>query len=830
MNLGPSRLLVVDDNEMNRDMLARRLTSQGFDVGVASGAEQLLERVGKDGVDLVLLDVAMPGISGLEALTILRQSYAPIELPIIMVTAKNESEDIVKALSLGANDYVTKPIDFPVALARIRTQLSHKRAEEQILYQQTLLKCQIEASVDGILLISPEGKWLSHNQRFLSMWSIPEAYVNHGSESQSLRWMMEQVADPEEFQRITMASNAGDERGTPEEILLKNGHTFECYSAPIKSSSGTNYGRVWYYRDITARKWSERALRESEERYSLAARGANDGLWDWNLTANVVYFSPRWKNMLGYEEGEIGDSLQEWFGRIHAADRERVQQEIAAHQNGLTPHFESEYRMLHKDSSFRWMLSRGLAVHDASGNCLRMSGSQTDITTGKVADALTGLPNRLLFTDRLGRLIESAKRHKDYSFAVLSLDLDGFKLINDSLGHLIGDQLLVEVANRLEKCFQLPFAGREEAYTVARLSGDQFSVLLDDLDKPDDATQVADRIMKELTAPFNLSGKEVFTSASIGIAISNEGYDQAEDLMRDADTAKFRAKFLGKARYVVFDASMRVSVIARLQLETDLRRALERGEFRNYYQPIISLDTGRIVGFEALTRWQHPARGLLQPVEFIPVAEETGLIRELGWWNLSEACRQIIVWNTAFDADRRLFVSVNLSAKQLLQPKLVAQIRSLLQEMALPPETLKLEITESTVMADPAAAVEMLMQIKALGIRLAIDDFGTGYSSLSYLHRFPLDTLKIDRSFIMAMTEGGESLAIVRTILPMANNLRLDAIAEGVETAEQVALLKKLRCEFAQGYYFSKPVTAQEAGGLLAGSQNWPENQPILKT
>jgi diguanylate cyclase (GGDEF)-like protein/PAS domain S-box-containing protein len=611
-----------------------------------------------------------------------------------MVTAKDQSEDVVKALDLGANDYVTKPIDFAVALARIGTQLSHKHAQE--------------------------------------------------------------------------------------------------------------------------------GLRESEERYALAARGANDGLWDWNVEANVVYFSPRWKSMLGYQESEIGDKPNEWFDRIHDADRERVNEEVAAHQKGLVPQFESEHRVLHKDGTFRWMLCRGLAVHDGSGKTLRMVGWQTDITEGKVSDPLTGLPNRLLFTDRLGRLIKHAKRRKDYWFAVLFLDLDGFKMINDSLGHLVGDQLLVGVASRLEKCLRATdtVARLGEGFIVARMGGDEFTVLLEDLKDPGDAKLAAERLMKSVTAPFMLGGREVFTSMSIGIALSNPGYEQAEDILRDADTAMYRAKSRGKARYEIFDADMRASVVARLQLEMDLRRALEYGEFHNVYQPIVSLAAGEIVGFEALLRWQHPTRGQLGPEEFIMVAEETGLIRDLGWWNLREACRQMTEWRADYNAYSQLTMSVNLSPKQFLQTNLVEDIGSLLRELKLPPQALKLELTESTVMGDPSAAVEMLQQIKSLGISLAIDDFGTGYSSLSYLHRFPLDTLKIDRSFISTIGNGDDT-EIARTILPMALNLNLDVVAEGVETIEQLVLLKKLHCKYGQGYYFSKPLSAEEAGLLLAGQPTW---------
>jgi diguanylate cyclase (GGDEF)-like protein/PAS domain S-box-containing protein len=695
MNPRPFRILIVDDNEMNRDMLARRLERKGYVVREAAGAQSLLERIEEEPVDLVLLDIEMPDVSGLDALRKLRERYAPMELPIIMVTAKDQSADIVTALDLGANDYLTKPIDFPVALARIRTQVSCKRAEE--------------------------------------------------------------------------------------------------------------------------------ALRESEERYALAARGANDGLWDWNLLDNVMYLSPRWKVMLGYKEAEIGNRPEDWLDRIHIADRDRVKNEIAAHQRGQTPHFESENRVQHKDGSFRWMLSRGLAVRDASGKALRMAGSQTDITEGKVADALTGLPNRLLFIDRLVRLIEHTKRHKDYLFAVLFLDLDGFKMINDSLGHVIGDQLLVEVGSRLQKSLRVSdtITRIEKLFTLARLGGDEFTILLDQVKDASDATLVADRLRDAMSAPFVLDGKKVFTSVSIGIALSSIGYDNPEDILRDADTAMYRAKSLGKARYEVFDLDMRASIIARLQLETDLRDALEREEFVNFYQPIVSLDSGRITGFEALLRWQHPTRGLVQPSDFISVAEETGLIRELGWWNLRKACQQISTWNASRNGNPPLTMSVNLSVKQFLQPNLAAEVGKLLCETGLSPNTLKLEITESAVMEDPSAAIEVLSQIKSLGVQLSIDDFGTGYSSLSYLRRFPLDTVKIDRSFTKEISQGGDSTEIVRTILPMANSLRLNVVAEGVETAEQLEILRKLRCEYGQGYYFSKPVAANEAEALLEKHPKW---------
>jgi diguanylate cyclase (GGDEF)-like protein/PAS domain S-box-containing protein len=523
--------------------------------------------------------------------------------------------------------------------------------------------------------------------------------------------------------------------------------------------------------------------------------------------------------MLGYIDTEIGDSPEEWFDRIHEADREKVRNGVAEHFNGQTPHFEVEARMLHKDGVFRWMLTRGLMVRDETGTPQRMAGSQTDITEGKVADPMTGLPNRLLFLDRLSRLIACRRRHPNTLFAVLFVDLDGFKLVNDSLGHAVGDKLLVGVANRLEGSLRLTdtVTRLDESFTIARLGGDEFAIILNDLNDSSDAMSVAERLLQELNQPFHIDDKELFSSMSMGIALSTLGHQQPEDYLRDADTAMYRAKALGKGRYEVFDANMRDLITQRLEIENDLRRALERNELRNFYQPIISLECGTIVAFEALLRWQHPTRGLIEPVEFIPVAEETGMIRELGWWALVEACRQIAVWRTLDASFANLSISVNLSVKQFVDPNFGAKLEVLLRECNLPAGTLKLELTESSIMSDSAAALALLSQFKSLGVRLAIDDFGTGYSSLSYLHRFPLDTLKIDRSFTDAIRNGGkEESMIARTIMPLAQHLGLDVVAEGVETIEQATLLKELHCKYAQGFLFSKPVTAEDAQRMLA--------------
>ncbi|HKG15717.1 MAG TPA: EAL domain-containing protein [Pyrinomonadaceae bacterium] len=423
-------------------------------------------------------------------------------------------------------------------------------------------------------------------------------------------------------------------------------------------------------------------------------------------------------------------------------------------------------------------------------------------------DSLTRLPNRTLLADHLRLAIERALRRPEHLFAVLFLDLDRFKNINDSLGHAAGDRLLVETARRLELCSR-------PTDTVARLGGDEFAVLLDGLESDTDAVRVAERVQEELMRPFHLGGHEVYTAASIGITLSTHGYEDPENVLRDADTAMYRAKEKGKARYELFDAEMHADALARLRLENDLRRAVEHREFEVYYQPVITLSTGKLSGFEALVRWRHPERGIVGPTEFVPVAEETRLITEIGAWVLGEACRQMSEWRELIPSQQHLTVSVNLSSKQLTRPGLPELVRRTLRETGLPPHCLKLEITESAVMDNAEGAASLLAQLRGLGIQLSIDDFGTGYSSLSYLHRFPVDALKIDRSFVAKMTDNSENGEIVRTIVTLASNLGMCVVAEGVETEEQHARLEALGCEYGQGFLYSRPVEAESALALI---------------
>lgn len=607
----------------------------------------------------------------------------------------------------------------------------------------------------------------------------------------------------------------------------------------IDSSDTTEFGKLAVYFDamtatlrenkakieteITERRQAIEALRESEERYALAARGANDGLWDWDIRHNVIFYSFRWKSMLGFEEQEIGDALTDWLDRVHPADRESLEAKLTAHINGQTAQFEAEYRIRHKDGAFRWLLCRGLVVRDGHGKATRMAGSQTDITSRKNAeeqllfdafhDALTGLPNRALFLDRLEHVIASARRHPTYLYAVLFIDLDRFKVINDSMGHGVGDLLLIEVGQRIKACIR-------PGDTVARLGGDEFAVLLEDIVSADDAEEITRRIETTLGQPCRIQGSEILTNQSIGVALKSEHYEWPEQILRDADIAMYQAKSNGRARHEFFDTKMHANIIDRLQLEADLRIAVEhQNGFLLHYQPIMDLKTGRLIGFESLVRWMHPARGLLYPLQFIPLAEETSLIFPLTEWILHESCGQLHHWQERHGNGSELRMSVNVSSRMLLQQGFVDTVASILARKGLQPSSLALEITESVLMEHTHAALNAMVRLQNMGVHIHIDDFGTGYSSLSYLHAFPVNALKIDRSFIAKLSAQGDNQEIVRTIITLAQNLRLEVIAEGVEQDQQLSAIRDLDCQYGQGFLFSKPLSSADMDAWIL-SQN----------
>lgn len=812
-------LVLIADDDMSMRILARAaLEQEGYAVEEAENGEEVLVFLRSAAVpDLILLDVLMPVMDGFTACRHLRTMPGGANVPVIMMTGLDDTESINRAYEAGATDFITKPVNWLILGHRVRYILRAGRTFDTLFRTESKNRALLNAIPDEMFRIDTAGTILETRGRVDSL--LPGHTVDRGL--------------PATVYEIFPAHIATQLMTSLREVLEWNHLSlFECESRnqgmvrewEVRiARSGESEGLV-ILRDITERKLTERALRASEERYALASLAANDGLWDWNLATNEVNFSSRWKAMLGYEDHELGKSLDEWFGRVHPADLEQLKVDMNSHLEGITGHLETEYRVLHRDGSYRWMLTRAIGVRDESGKPYRMAGSQTDITTRKSTeeqllrdafyDTLTGLANRALFTDRVGHALKRARRAGDHLCAVLFLDLDRFKVVNDSLGHMAGDALLCQTARRLEGCVR-------PGDTVARLGGDEFVVLCDDVKEVAIAEGIAQRIQNSLSEPFGVAGTELFISASIGIAMSSPEYQSPEDMLRDADITMYRAKAAGKAQYAVFDAVMREQAVALLHLEKDLRRAIEAGEFRVFYQPIVSLVNDTITSLEALVRWEHPQRGLLPPSEFIALAEETGLIVPIGTAVLTTVCTQLKKWQKIFLQVPR--VAVNVSPVQLKQTGFADEVLRLCSEHDLNPACLDMEITESVIMDQTQGVVDTLATLKAHGVQICLDDFGTGYSSLSYLPNLPIDVLKIDRSFINRISGDKEDDRIVETILLLGKNLGIEVIAEGIETPEQLGHLKAIQCSHGQGYLFSKPVDHRTIETLL-GPRTLPED------
>jgi diguanylate cyclase (GGDEF)-like protein/PAS domain S-box-containing protein len=564
----------------------------------------------------------------------------------------------------------------------------------------------------------------------------------------------------------------------------------------------------------------QRELEASRERYQLALDGSNDGIWDWSIVTGAVFLSERAVRMFGYAPGEIGPELEDWLALLHPEDRDGVVAALAHHVEGRTDHLEIEHRVLRRDGEWRWVLTRGLAVRGADGAPVRMAGSHSDVTERRAYearlvhqarhDALTDLPNRALFLERLGLAIERCRSGATGPCAVLFLDLDRFKVVNDSLGHLSGDRLLVAVAQRLR-------ASVRPGDLVARLGGDEFALLLENLERPRRADDVAARIHHAMAAPFILGESQIFATASIGIVRYAGQACEPDVILRNADIAMYRSKRAGRATTEVFDDAHYVAATVRLELENGLRRALDGDELVLQYQPIVRLADGGLVGFEALVRWQQPGGRMVPPSEFIPIAEETGLINAMGTWVLRRACLQMAELSRNVPPAERLSVSVNVSTRQFAQPQFARIVQECLAESGLDPAQLILEITETALMESPVTAADVLTRLRRRGVRIHLDDFGVGYSALSYLRRFPIDCLKIDRSFVQAVPGRPEDDAIVIAIIGLATAFGLDVVAEGVETEQQWGHMQQLACAYGQGFYFSEPVDEGAMAQVVRG-------------
>jgi diguanylate cyclase (GGDEF)-like protein len=767
-----TRVLVVEDSQSQAKRLLTVLEAAGYAVDYAPDGLAGWEAFAAPGArhDLILSDVMMPRLSGYDLCRRVKSDPRGAGVPFVLLTSLGRPLDLIRGLECGADNYIYKPFQPDALLARIRTILSNKDARDSA-----------PRDPDDVLFMGHALRVTATKEQILDyLGSTFEDFAQaRHREYEGALAREKQIAQSESYRlREEMLRQEKESLGRLREFLQS---TLDALTTRIAILDAA--GTVLAVNAAWRRLGGVDPLAgpcDVGVNYLAACESAHDGCCP--------------------EAGSVAAGIRE----VMAGGRDEYSREY--------PCDAPEGR--------RWFNARVTRFGD--GDAVRVVVAHEDITTRKAAeeqllheayhDVLTGLPNRALFTDRLGRAVTRAKWSRGYQFAVLFLDLDGFKVVNDSLGHMAGDELLIGIGRRLAKCVRC-------GDTVARLGGDEFAVLVNDVRDPSDALGMVERVLQELSLPFMLGGHEVFTSASIGIAASDPRYDRPVEMLRDADTAMYRAKALGKAHHVVFDQAMHTSVVDRLRLETDLRRALDRNEFWVAYQPIVALEGERVVGFEALVRWQHPERGLIPPGEFIPAAEETGLIIPLDLWVIREACQQARAWQYEYPDAPPLMLSVNVSSKQFAHPGLIARIDEILRETGVDPTCLRMEITESVIVAQPEQAAAKLRQIKQRGISLSMDDFGTGYSSLSYLHKFPFDVLKIDRSFVSRIGPNGEDAEIAATIVALAHNLGMQIVAEGVETAAQAAHLRAMRCQYAQGYHFSKPLASGDATALLARAQ-----------
>lgn len=629
--------------------------------------------------------------------------------------------------------------------------------------------------------------------------------------------------DPAERREFVEAvDRAGSVEDYPVRLRSFDGREMECLltATAHRDDNGNVVAYQGIVQDVTEQRRAERALRESEQKFRALIENASDTITILDANGEISYESPSLARVLGYDpEDLVGKNVFEFVHPMNQADAVSMFQRLLQTPDATV---SIELRFRHGDGSWRWMdvIGRNLlsnaAVQGVVVNARDVSdrkSAEQRLLHDAFHDKLTSLPNRALLMDRVAKLLQRARRDDAPAFSVLFLDLDRFKVVNDSLGHMVGDQLLTSLARRLQTCLR-------PGDTVARLGGDEFTMLLDDADE-DAAAIVAGRVQAELEAPFRLGEHEIYTTVSIGIATSTAGYQSPEEMLRDADLAMYRAKDQGRARHEVFDTSMRAEAVERLHLETALRRALERSEFVMHYQPIVALSDEALRGFEALIRWQHPTRGILLPGEFLGLAEDTGLIVPIGWWVLDEVCEQLARWADEPDLTP-VPVRVNISAQQLARSDLAERVAEALERHGCPPGSLHLELTEGTMMENAESTVRTLRALKALDVGLSIDDFGTGYSSLSYLHRFPTDSVKIDRSFVTRMGARGEGTGMVRTIVDLAHDLGMEVVAEGIEDETQAALLRSMRCEAGQGFLFSKAVPRDAATNLLRRRDTGP--------
>jgi len=871
-------ILVVDDNrQLGNFLTTQLLPALGYQSAQAYDGAAALVAIHNLKPALLLLDLELPDITGLDLLRQLHQTGGSV--PTILFTAHGSEQIAIDAFRLGVQDYLIKPVDED----RLAEAISRALEESRLRAERAQLLAELNDQVNRLITFSKIGQSSTSTLDLdevlrrivevgVALTQADEGFLtlldqNSGNlylrasknlEGQIVSSLQIPIADSllgevltsgQPMRKVTDNSEPTLKVGTG--LLVNSLLNVPIYAkgrplgvlsvdkrdqrqpfsqkdemlmasladyAAVALENANLYQQARH--EIMERKRAEEALRKSEERYALAARGANDGIWDLNLKSNTIYLSPRWKEMLGYADSEIGENPNEWFSRVHPDDISALRQALGALASGKIPHLETEYRIRHKNGSYRWALSRGAAVSGPDGDTERLAGSQTDTSDRKAVEArllhdafhdkLTGLPNRAMILDHLQKAIQRAQRQPEYTFAVLFLDLDQFKDVNDSLGHPIGDQLLISLAQVLKSALR-------SSDTVARLGGDEFVILLDGIHTSADAVEKSQEILSILKAPIQLGRHNISISTSIGIVLSTLGYDRPEDVLRDADIAMYAAKSRGQSTYQLFDPQMRLEIMERLALEADIQRALEQDQLKVYYQPIISLQEGTLTGFEALVHWQHPQRGLLAASQFLALAHETGVILPIDWWVLEVTCSQIQAWQTAYDIQPPLKASVNFGNSILMHADFIQSAIEVLKKTSLPPKNLLLEIPESIVALNIEEVSQAIAELHAAEIGVQIDDFGKGHSSLRYLKDLPINALKIDGDFVRQIREDGQNTEIPRMLINLAHEIGFQTIAEGIEEPAQLRRLRDLGCDFGQGYFFTNPLTADQAQKMIEG-------------
>ncbi len=676
-----------------------------------------------------------------------------------------------------------------------------------------LLHATLDSTADGILAVGADGSVIHANARFAALWAIPEELLALRDDAALLDFVLSQLSDPEAFV-AKVRELYGSSLESLDSITFRDGRVFERYSRPLLDTEGIA-GRVWSFRDVTESRRASLALRESEERFRALVQHSSDMILILDINGSPTYASPSVERIMGYTPEDLRENGV--LARVHPDDLQGAADSLAAVLLMSGAHPPKVLRFLHNDGSWRAieMVANNMLDDPAVAGVVYNARDVTErvelerqMQHQAFHDSLTGLANRVLFTDRLANALARAQR-TGLPVAVLFIDIDNFKSINDAFGHVVGDHVLIELARRIG-------ATLRTGDTAARVGGDEFTLLLEGM-APDDAVAVGERIVAAMRTPIEIEARDIFVEVSIGVAVSGAGEAAGERLLRDADVAMYAAKGRGKARVELYDDGMFTSLHDRLQLLADLQTAIERKQFFVQYQPTFNLASGRIAGAEALVRWNHPDRGTIPPLDFIPLAEEGGVIHALGTWVLQEACTQLKRWQTEYPQDPPLHIAVNVSGHQL-QPGFVREVESIIAGSDIEPSTLVLEVTESVMMRDIPATVALLNELKILGVRLAIDDFGTGYSSLRYLRQFPFDILKIDKSFIDDVGSNKQH-ELTAAIVEIGRTLRLELVAEGIERADQLDRLLSLQCDIGQGYYFAKPLFAQDMEALLAERQ-----------